>query len=663
MTRLFGNRARRGAKARPRETRKAGTPVSRRAALLLAAQGGVAAVLVMRLHRLQIEEADRYRLLADENRINIRLLPPPRGLIFDANGIEVAGNVPNYRAVIVAEEARDLDAVLDRLARLVPISTRERADLKREIRRSGAFVPIAVAENLDWEDVARISLNAPALPGVSAEVGLLRHYPFGSDLVHVVGYVGPVSDYDLRRIEDPDPLLRIPRFQIGKYGLEREMDPVLRGKAGFSRIEVNAAGRIMRELERKEGEPGKDVQLTIDLGLQNFAEARMAGESAAAVVIDTRSGDIRALASTPAFDPNLFVRGISATRYRALLEDPYRPLTNKAVSGAYPPGSTFKMIVALAALEAGEIDAAERIFCPGFYEVGNQRFHCWKRGGHGRLDLVGAIEQSCDVFFYEIARRTGIERIAAMARRFGFGAAFDLPLSAIADGLVPDKGWKQARYGRPWQVGDTVNAGIGQGYVLATPLQLALMSARLASGRALVPRLLMSVGGEVMQPAEAPPLELPAGHLALVRKGMFRVVNGRRGTARRARTVREEYAFVGKTGTSQVRIITREERARGITHNDDLPWERRDHALFVAFGPWRNPTHAVAVVVEHGGSGSKAAAPIARDILLRALHGDTPPPELYPAGLREEVRSRLEAMAPHLLDLPALRRAARKKSA
>ncbi|RMD89527.1 MAG: penicillin-binding protein 2, partial [Alphaproteobacteria bacterium] len=386
------------------------------------------------------------------------------------------------------------------------------------------------------------------------------------------------------------------------------------------------------------------VQLTIDTGLQNFVQARLAGESAASVVLDVATGEIHALASSPSFDPNKFVRGISSADYKALLDDPFRPLANKAVQGAYPPGSTIKMVVAIAALEAGVIGPEETVFCPGHYELGNRRFHCWKRAGHGKVDVHKAIEQSCDVYFYEVAQRTGIDRINAVARRFGLGIEFALPLSGIAHGVMPSREWKLRTYKRDWQIGDTLNAGIGQGYVLSTPLQLAVMAARIASGRAVTPRLVRAVDG-VEEPApEMPDLGFSADALGRIRQAMEAVVNGRRGTARRSRVVIEEMRIAGKTGTSQVRNITAEERRRGVIRNEDLPWNRRDHALFVAYGPVDAPRFATSVVVEHGGGGSKAAAPIARDVLLRALYGTLPPLTAYPAHQRKEVAARFEAM-------------------
>jgi penicillin-binding protein 2 len=407
----------------------------------------------------------------------------------------------------------------------------------------------------------------------------------------------------------------------------------------------------MRELDRREGTPGQTVQLTIDYRLQNFAKARLAGESAAAVVMDCQNGDLVAIASSPSYDPNLFARGISTTDFRALLDDPYRPLVDKTVQGVYPPGSTFKMVVALAALEARLIVPEERVFCPGHMDVSGRRFHCWKRGGHGRVNLVSALSESCDVYFYDVAQRLGIERINAMAERLGLGVRHELPMSSVAAGLNPTREWKQARRGEPWQVGDTINAAIGQGFVLSSPLQLAVMTARLASGRMVAPRLVRAVGGVEVPLAEAALIGLDAGAMAVVRQGMSECINHRRGTAWSSRIVEAGGRMAGKTGTSQVFTITAAERAAGVRRQEDLPWNRRNHGLFVGYGPEEAPRYAVAVVVEHGGGGSSAAAPVARDILLQALHGGFPPLSAYP----EPQRNRIETMQRELISrmLPA----------
>jgi len=614
--------------------------ISRRALLLGSAQVGFVGLLGWRMQSMQVEQADQFRLLAEENRVNIRLLPPSRGLIFDINGQPIADNEQNYRVVMVREDAGDVEAVLAKLTEIVDIPDETIARAVEEINRRSPFVPVTIADRLAWDDVAQINVNAPALPGISAEVGLSRVYPFGADLSHVVGYVGPVSDYDLSQgylSEDNDPLLQIPKFQVGKTGVEAKEEQILRGSAGTKRIEVNALGRVMRELDRAEGESGKDIQLTIDADLQSYVQARLNGESAGAVVIDLENGDLRAIASAPTFDPNLFVRGISTKDWRDLNENKYRPLAAKAVQGTYPPGSTFKMITALAALEDGVVDAEETVYCPGFTDVFSTRFHCWKRAGHGNINLHESLKQSCDCYYYDISQRVGIDKMAAMARKLGLGVRHDLPLSAVASGLAPDKDWKKRVRNEDWRIGDTVNASIGQGYVLASPLQLAVMTARIATGREVTPRLIKSIDGIETPSGLGDSLGLNENSLRRIRASMVDVSNHRRGTAYGSRIVADGMQMAGKTGTSQVRRITEEERANGVTKNEDLPWERRDHALFVDFAPVENPRFAIAVVVEHGGGGSRAAAPIARDITLQALYGGTPPLDAYPTAARPEI--------------------------
>ena len=632
----------------PKDTEESARTISRRAVVLGGTMLAGVGVLGLRMRYLQGEQAEKFEMLAEENRINIRLIPPARGQIFDRNGVLIAGNEQTYRIVMVREDARDVPAVIDRLRQLVALDEDELQRALREMDRRSPFVPVTIADRVSWDALSAVAVNAPALPGVIPEVGLSRTYPFGADLAHVLGYVGPVSDFDLSRIENPDPLLQIPRFQIGKIGVEGRLEETLRGKAGTKRIEVNARGRVMRELDRQEGEAGADIQLTIDHRLQNFVLARMGAESAATIVMDVATGDLLAISSCPSFDANLFVAGISVADYNALTDNDHRPLADKTVQGAYPPGSTFKMVTVLAALEAGVIDEDDTVFCPGFLELGDRRFHCWSRGGHGRVNLHKSLVESCDVYYYDIVQKVGIDAVAAMARRLGLGQRYDLPMSGIAEGLVPDRTWKRERRGEEWRIGDSLNASIGQGYVLSSPLQLAVMTARIATGRAVLPRLVKTVDGVEQPIPEFEPLGIAEGHLRVVRRAMDGVLNDRTGTAASSRIVTAEARFAGKTGTSQVRNITAAERARGVTSNDQLPWNRRDHALFVGYAPYDAPRYAVVTVVEHGGGGSAAAAPISRDAILWALHDGMPPLDAYPESQRARIRTQQE-------ELPILR--------
>ncbi|MFP6730423.1 MAG: penicillin-binding protein 2 [Alphaproteobacteria bacterium] len=581
--------------------------------------------LVGRLYYLQVLQSDRYAMLADENRINIKLLPPPRGRILDRHGEALATNRLNYRVALVSEHAKDITATLDALASLIPLSKRDYQRVLRDARRKRDFVPITVRENLTWSEVSRIEVNAPDLAGVVIEVGQTRYYPLGATAVYITGYVAAVSEDELTG----DPLLALPDSRIGKSGVEKIYDLALRGKAGNSQVEVNAYGRVIRELERNEGQPGDALVLTLDAGLQRYVSARIAGQIASAVVLDIHTGDVLALASSPSYDPNLFTKGISTEDWNALLNNPYKPLISKAISGQYPPGSTFKMMVALAALEGGIAGRSHEVTCRGEVELGNRTFHCWKRGGHGKMTMVKALEQSCDVYFYDIALRVGINRIAKMARRFGFGELANIDLYGERPGLMPDRDWKLANYEVAWQKGETLVAGIGQGFVQATPLQLAVMAARIASGgTAVTPHLSRRALRRATEDgaAETGPvfesLGLSPASLDVIVEGMTRVVNNVRGTAYRARIDESELAMAGKTGTSQVRNISKSERKTGVFKNAQRPWEERDHALFVAFAPIDDPRYSISIVVEHGGSGSSVAAPIARDILRETQRRD-----------------------------------------
>ncbi|MFM8799820.1 MAG: penicillin-binding protein 2, partial [Tagaea sp.] len=434
---------------------------SRRLALLAGGKLALFGVLVGRMYYLQVVEADKYRTMADDNRINLRLLAPPRGRILDRNGEVLADNQLNYRVVVVAEQTGSVPATLDALAEIVSITDNERRRILREVARKRRFLPVTVKDNLSWDDVSRIAVNAPDLPGVSIDVGSTRLYPHGEAMAHVLGYVAPPAESDLTG----DPLLELPDFRIGRNGVERVYDLAMRGRAGNSQIEVNALGRPIRELARNEGEPGQDLTLTIDAALQAFAAKRLAKEeSAACVLMDCTNGDVLVLASHPSYDPHEFARGISGPAWRALLNNAKAPLTNKAVSGQYSPGSTYKMVVALAALEAG-ISPDMRVFCPGHMELGDNKFHCWKRGGHGAVDMIDGIMQSCDVYFYEIGRRLGPDRMADMAKRFGLGQTLALDLPGERGGIIPTRAWKQARTGKGWATGESLVASIGQGYV------------------------------------------------------------------------------------------------------------------------------------------------------------------------------------------------------
>jgi penicillin-binding protein 2 len=579
--------------------------------------GGMAAVFAIlggRLYQLQIKNGDQYKVQAEDNRVNQRLIAPPRGRILDRFGVELANNRRNYRVLIVSEQATEgVAAALDAIGKVIVLTDAQKKRVTHDIAMNKKFVPVPVAENLSWEEFARINMHLPYLSGVQPDVGQTRDYPYGAELAHILGYVAAVSPED--KENNDDPLLDLPGFRIGKRGVEKAYDAQVRGQAGASRVEVNAYGRVIRELSREGGVPGQDVWLTIDRELQAFTDQRLGNESAACVVLDAQTGDVLALSSTPGYDPNLFNVGVTPDQWKALTTDDHKPLLNKVLSGAYPPGSTFKPAMALALVQDG-VPADFSVNCSGVLTLGNNQFHCWKRGGHGHVDLRRGIAQSCDVFFYEVARRLGIDKMEAAARALGMGAATGIEIPGENSGFIPGAAWKEARFGVPWQVGETLVTGIGQGYVLTTPLQLATLAARIASGRAVTPRIVHTVGGVAQPRPLADPLPFSEDAFAAVRGGMNAVCN-EGGTASRWRIAEPGMEMAGKTGTAQVRRITKEERVTGVKGDASLPWQLRDHGLFIAFAPVAAPRYALSCIVEHGALGHPQVQ-MAHDVLLFA---------------------------------------------
>ncbi|MCZ6862629.1 MAG: penicillin-binding protein 2 [Alphaproteobacteria bacterium] len=593
---------------------------SRRATILLGGQALLFSGLAWRLYDLQIANGKRFKMLADENRISTRLLIPPRGLILDRHGAEIASNRQEFRAVILAERITDIGRTLDVLGDIIKFDRSERARILRELKRRRRFVPVAIRRSLTWDQVAQIEVNAPDLPGVRIEQGLSRLYPLGNATAHLLGYVAAVDTSELTG----DPLLQMPDFRIGKNGIERSYDLALRGWAGAKQVEINAHGRIIRELSRKQSKPGNKITLTVDAKLQKFAAKRLEKDSGAVVVMDVHTGDILALVSSPGFDPSVFEQGIDRKLWRTLNRNPKAPLTNKAIAGQYAPGSTFKMIVALAALEAKIITPSQTFFCPGYKQLGTSKFHCWRRNGHGTVNLQRGIKESCDVYFYEVSNKVGIDRIAAMARKLGLGSALGLDIPGEKSGFMPTTAWKRKAFKQPWYPGENLVAGIGQGYVLSTPLQLVVMTARIANGGiAVTPRIARDeiVGRKIKDrvPKRFPSIGVSERSINLIKTAMTAVVNEPGGTAYWLRLPKKGPGMAGKTGTSQVRRITKAERARGVIKNSQLPWAKRDHALFVCYAPYDAPRYAIAVIIEHGGGGSRFAGPVGRDIMVETL--------------------------------------------
>lgn len=626
--------------------------LTRRAAIV----GGGFSLLLLgvgaRLAQLQIVDHKKYLRLAQENQFNTRIITPLRGEIVDRFGKTLATNRQNFRVLLMPDEAGDVEAAMAKLRSIVAVSDDKYAKLMREIRRTQGYTPVEVVNNLEWDDFSKINYELPYLPGAHPEVSEARDYPLGNATAFVVGYVGAVTDRDLNAPanEDQQTLLRQPGFKVGRDGLERTYEKELRGVAGAMDVKVNAHGRVIEEVEESIKPPvqGETLGLTIDADLQLAAMKVLEGESASAVVIDVETGDILVLASTPAFDPNIFTKGIPSDLWKELNESPYKPLLNKPLGGIYPPGSTFKMITAIAASHAG-ISPSFSVRCNGKFWYGNRFFHCWRKEGHGGgINMKNAIKHSCDTYFYTVATQLDVDLIADTARKFGLDQTFELGVPGQHSGIIPDRAWKRRFYaGTPenqtWFPGETLSVAIGQGSVSATPLQLAVMAARIATGREVRPRLVRFRGDLELPSPTASKLDVAEDHLAIVRDGMNAVVNEPGGTAVRSAFDNKEWKLAGKTGTAQVFRITAEERARGLTKPEQLPWRRRDHALFVCFAPYEAPRYACAVVVEHGIGGARVAGPKAKDIMTAVMTKDPARLKaLSPSSLAENARASRE---------------------
>jgi penicillin-binding protein 2 len=570
----------------------------RRSVVLGAGIGTVGLLLAGRMAWIALAQNEKYETLAESNRVNLTLVPPRRGWILDRNGAPLASNRADFRVDIIPERLVDADRTINELGKLLQLTAIELRDLKDKIEKASGYQPVEVRSGLDEESYSAVAVRLPDLPGVVPQRGYSRFYPTGPSVGHLVGYVGAASAKDYE--EERNPLLITPGFKIGKDGLEKQFETYLRGAPGARRVEVTAGGKMVRDLESRDDVPGKPIRLTINGPLQDYASRRIGLESAAVVVMDCQNGDILAMVSMPSFDPNSFSDGIGRIEWKMLSDDDHVPLRNKVLRGLFPPGSTVKPMVALAFLEAG-LDPNESVSCGGGLRVGNRVFGCWNRRGHGRVDMARGIYQSCDVYFYHFAQRIGMEKIAAMARRLGLGQEFDLPVLGQSYGTVPDPEWKKRKYGKDWAAFDTVNATIGQGYMLVNPLQQAVMTARIASGKLIQPRLILD-----QQLKEVPSIGFSEEHLALVQKAMSDVVNGP-GTAGRARLPIPGVLLAGKTGTAQVVGLN-------VSDGKSGPWKYRDHGHFICFAPFDNPRYACAVTVQHGG-GSGAAYPIARDVM------------------------------------------------
>ncbi|MEP7351182.1 MAG: penicillin-binding protein 2 [Sphingorhabdus sp.] len=599
---------------------------TRRTMFVGGVQAAIGLLLAGRMSYIAVAENEKYKLLAESNRVNLTIIPPRRGWFVDRYGKPIATNRADFRVDIIPDRLVDKDKTVATLAELLALAPDDIDRINRELKQAQGFQPVQVADGLDYESFAAVSVRLPDLPGVSPRQGYSRYYPSGAAVGHLIGYVGAVSAEEYQT--NKDPLLITPGFKIGKDALEKYFEPRLQGKPGAKRVEVTARGKIVRELTTRTDVQGKPVQLAIDIDLHNYAARRLGLESGSVVVVDCLSGDLLAMASMPSFDPNSFSDGIGRAEYKWLSQNDHVPLRNKVLSGLYPPGSTVKPMVAMSFLEAG-LDPDATTTCGGGLRVGNRVFHCWNHRGHGTVNMAKAIYQSCDVYFYYFAQKLGMDVIAAMAGRLGLGQKFPLEVASQSYGTVPSPAWKMKKYNKEWAIFDTVNATIGQGYMLANPLQLAVMASRIATGSEIMPHL-------VLDKHRAPPKSLGFApeHIQYVRQAMSDVVNGP-GTAGRARLPLPDVKMAGKTGTAQVVGLNVGGGKGGL-------WKHRDHGLFIFFAPFDNPRYAGAVVIEHGG-GSGAAYPIARDVMTFLFDRDKAMAALegFEAGWGGDIETRM----------------------
>lgn len=578
---------------------------SRRMLLVGGAQGAIGALLVGRLGYLAVAQNEHYKLLSESNRVQLIVVPPRRGWLVDRYNKPIAINRSDFRIDIIPEQLEDPQSTLRLLAQLLALNVDDVDRIIRELKAAKGYQPVQVAENVPYEKYAAVTVRLPELPGVQPQRGFSRFYPAGPAVGHLIGYVGTANAKEYEK--EKNPLLITPGFKIGKEGLEKTLEKNLRGVPGGQRVELTARGKLVRELTPKPDRSGETVQLAIDAGLQEYAARRLGEESGSCIILDCLTGDILCMASMPAYDPNSFSDGIGRTEWKMLSEDPRKPLLNKNLNALYPPGSTIKPMGAMAILKAG-IDPSATVHCGGGYNLGNRFFRCL--GRHGTVNMRRAIAKSCNTYFYSMGHKIGYDAIAPMAKTLGLGQKFDLPVVSQNYGTVPDSAWKLRKWNEPrriverpdWTASDTLNASIGQGYLIINPLQLAVMGARIASGRNVQPTLI----GAHSKPA--PLIGLDPKHLEIVRGAMWEVVNGD-GTAGASRLMIPGIEMGGKTGTAQVRKIT------GGQRGQSGDWKYRDHGLFVFFAPTSNPRYAGAVVIEHGMGGARAAAPVAKDVL------------------------------------------------
>jgi len=596
--------------------------ISRRMFVLSSLKIVVFIGIISRLFYLQISENIKWRSLSDKNRLREWKIAPPRGIIEDFFGKKIATNTQVFQLHMIPENVPNLEELFFKLSRIIDFNERKKINLIRRLKKRKPWEPIIISDNLSWPEFSRLNLFLHDLQGIKPVVAVARKYLENGNSSHIIGYV---SELSVRDLEDSELLreINIPGLKTGKNGLEKSLNEEMIGKPGLQRFEVNAFGKRIKELKFVQGTAGKSYRTTLDLEVQKFTSEMMIGKSGSVCVMDIYTGDIIAMVSSPTFDANKFVHGISSKDWQDLISNDRKPLINKSISGLYPPGSTIKPIVALSALENDVVSPNTTVECRGNIEIYGHKYHCWKEKGHGFMRLREAIKQSCDIFFYETARRLGVDRLAETANKFGLGNKVFNMLDEERSGLVPTTQWKLKNIGKGWVLGETLLAGIGQGYFQATPIQLCLASAQLANGGYKIKpniiyneRLLKFKADTKIEQFKK--LYKNQENVKFVLDAQFGATNEPMGTSYRSRHVKPEYIFAGKTGTSQIRAITKEERELKLKQKD-LPYKRRDHALFVAFAPYKNPRYALSIVIEHGGTGSSAAAPIAKKVIKKVL--------------------------------------------
>ena len=612
--------------------------IGRRMFLLTAAKVVVMVGLVGRLISLQINQATKYKSLSDKNRFREWKLAPERGVIRDFFGQELASNEPLYQVHLVPENTKNLNQLFVRLKAILNITDKKISYLRRLINKQKPWEPVIVSDNLNWSEFSRINLFLHELNGIEPVVSVARTYPDNSS-AHILGYVSQISSKDLKTkkyLKD----LSVPGMTIGKTGLERKLDQEIIGQVGFQRYEVNAFGKRIKEIQINEGQAGKSFKTTLDYEVQKYSNELLKDKAAAICVMDIYNGDIVSLVSAPTFQPNAFVHGLDKDYWNSLIKDGKKPLTNKAMSGLYPPGSTIKTLVALSALEKEIIKPSNTFRCKGKIELHGEKFHCWEKKGHGIVNLRKGIQRSCDVYFYEIARKLGVDLLSETAKKFGLGKQVLSDFIEERPGVVPNTKWKKKFIGQNWYIGETLHSGIGQGYFQSTPIQLCLMTAQIANGGYKIkPRIIFDkekndlkdyLNFKLNNPNEKIPADLLTKNFNLeplfknqknidiIKDAMFSSSNEPGGTSYRHRIENPKFTFAGKTGSSQIKRFTEAQREAEVKQID-LNYKDRDHALFIAFAPYKDPKYAISIVIEHGGSGGSAAAPIAKKVIKKVI--------------------------------------------